>query len=687
MEDRLVEVTQRLREEQAKVLRLESRTAALEAQVSALMQAFPGLNVPDGTPAAITPTAERLSATKQQQQQQQQQQRQQQKPNTASGWPDSPELGPTGRGMGLDGSGEDDRLSLFPNEDGEDAHGRDQALLSGHTLNGAAAKSPPIHYDPRGWLGTGAEDAPSVPSRHGPDHSRGHPRDRHSRDRRDGPRANGRQDPRSRSRGRDRDRDRDRDRRDRHSQTHSHSHSHSRDPRDAGNSHTRGSSSSTRRQRGRSKSPDQLMWIDTGRGRFTGAKGRAGADGQAGWATTAENASESGGRRTGPPRASDGYNGASGWIVHDFAAGIDMPAMPTSVTQITNAAALPSCADKVMAWKQENSVDATSANAPGPPPGQPEGMPDIRPLGTAPGVDVDAPGAGLENSASEGEIGGDGDDDDDDDDDDPLSALRSREYRLEASATLTDDSGMRLTFERLGPLWGAFGWIPLDDLPRYYERVYGAQLWTAETRGRVRSLLRDMEGLSVWGTAKGPLLFRNGAHLENSRRFAQLFVDLLVPEPMLFFFVVTTVLRPLELEQSEAVVRLWESRYRRTPLGLRTVTPANHPRGEVRWIDMAGLWRAAVEWLCELGRVVMRFGCAHLRDRIAGWTYDGFGSLPAPEPAAAAAAAAEPTDPASALVFGLRREDLGVLLDASPVLLATLFSKREILRLEDELQA
>ncbi|KAJ2716735.1 hypothetical protein H4R19_000475 [Coemansia spiralis] len=268
----------------------------------------------------------------------------------------------------------------------------------------------------------------------------------------------------------------------------------------------------------------------------------------------------------------------------------------------------------------------------------------------------------------------------DDDDEDPLSALQSSEHRSEIASLLTDESGMRLTVERLGPLWGMFGWLPLDDMPKLYEKAYETQLWTGETRSRIRRDIQFIPGLTMSSASGGPFLFRNGAHLANPRRFPTLFVDRLVPEPLLFFFVVTTVLRALRRDQGDTVAMLWERQYRRSPLGLRTVTLANQ-RGEVKWTEMGLLWAAAVEWLCSLGRETVRFGRAHLRDRIGGWSYDAVvTSAPSTAPPG-------PVDPAAELVFGLRREDLNALLDVSPMLLRSLFSERELLRLEDELRA
>ncbi|KAJ1726111.1 hypothetical protein LPJ61_005414 [Coemansia biformis] len=328
-----------------------------------------------------------------------------------------------------------------------------------------------------------------------------------------------------------------------------------------------------------------------------------------------------------------------------------MPVMRRSMNHIMNKGKPPSPTAMVLAWKESSTAEG-GASAP------PE----------------ESEGRSSDTTTHMPEDG-------DDDTEDPLTALRSKEYRAEMVSQLTDESGTGLMVERIWPLWGIFGWLPLDELSRQYHKRYRTRLWTRETRSQVRPLLKDMRGLSEWGAPGEPLLFKNGAHLENPRRPGNLFVDRLVPEPLLFFFVVTTVLRAVQPGQGDAVAKLWEGRYKRAPLGLQTVTLANR-RGETKWSEMGPLWDAAVAWMCKLGREAMNNGCGYLRDRISGWSYDGVG---AGGQAGADEAPAARADPTAELVFGLRREDLGALLEASPVLLSGMFTEHELVRLEDEL--
>ncbi|KAJ2805557.1 hypothetical protein H4R21_001212 [Coemansia helicoidea] len=674
MEGRLADFAQRLRAEQGKVRRLEHRTASLEAQMrsikhtmlSVFQQAafelerlvdnepsLPDARAGDEAASRLLPTSAPPTAGRKQE------------PNGRARCPDSPELGPIGRapqaGGGSavteDGQLEDDRISLFPSEEERERPRQPRVdPVSGQTLYGdLESEGPLMHFDPKGWLvGDGAKvkqdpDAPKgADLRHTidsvrrrarsqspgqdatqgatPTHARGNgaavepsKRQRSPTRHRPQTRSPSRQRPRTGSRDRGHTGSRDRERTD------------SRDRR-------RPSSRSPNRRR--PLSPQNYQ------------KYGGGADDR---------------RETVLGTDPNGWNvdngNTTGWVVNSFAAEAEMPVMQRSITQIAEKTVEPTVTDKVMEW--DNS--GAAANGGGIPldllSGRSSGEPQVKMEDAGGGADLRA---GMSS--------------DSDDDDDPLSTLRSNEHRAGAASQLTDESGLQLTSERLGPLWGLFGWLPLDELPKHYEKAYGTQLWTPETRGRIRRDIRFVSGLSMWSAPGGPLLFRNGAHLANTRRSQVLFVCPLVPEPLLFFFVVTTVLRTLRPGQGDTVAMLWEGRFKKSPLGLCTATLSNQD-GEIKWTEMGPLWSAALDWLCNLGRVTVRYGRAYLRDKIGGWSYDSFGN------GAPSAAPSGPAEPAAELVYGLRREDLNALLDVSPMLLGAMFDERELLRLEDELQS
>ncbi|KAJ2770964.1 hypothetical protein IWQ56_001967 [Coemansia nantahalensis] len=644
MEGRLADFAQRLRAEQGKVRRLEHRTASLEAQMrsikhtmlSVFQQAafelerlvdnepsLPDARAGDEAASRLLPTSAPPTAGRKQE------------PNGRARCPDSPELGPVGRtpqaGGGSavteDGQLEDDRISLFPSEEERERPRQPRVdPVSGQTLYGdLESEGPLMHFDPKG------RQRPRTGSR-----DRGHTgsRDRERTDSRD------RRRPSSRSPNR-------------------------RRPLSPQNYQKYGGGADDRREtsdtRRRGASPPRSP-AGAERRRTSQRASRLGADP---WGGAPRESSRDRSRIIGAdPNGWNVDNGnTTGWVVNSFAAEAEMPVMQRSITQIAEKTVEPTVTDKVMEW--DNS--GAAANGGGIPldllSGRSSGEPQVKMEDAGGGADLRA---GMSS--------------DSDDDDDPLSTLRSNEHRAGAASQLTDESGLQLTSERLGPLWGLFGWLPLDELPKHYEKAYGTQLWTPETRGRIRRDIRFVSGLSMWSAPGGPLLFRNGAHLANTRRSQVLFVCPLVPEPLLFFFVVTTVLRTLRPGQGDTVAMLWEGRFKKSPLGLCTATLSNQD-GEIKWTEMGPLWSAALEWLCNLGRVTVRYGRAYLRDKIGGWSYDSFGN------GAPSAAPSGPAEPAAELVYGLRREDLNALLDVSPMLLGAMFDERELLRLEDELQS
>ncbi|KAJ2313032.1 hypothetical protein H4S01_003781 [Coemansia sp. RSA 2610] len=310
------------------------------------------------------------------------------------------------------------------------------------------------------------------------------------------------------------------------------------------------------------------------------------------------------------------------------AGGADGPVMPASVQQMHGRTGEQTTAAKVRAWQQQQ------ADAP-----EPEPAPDPAPKPV--------------DSGSES--------------DDPLSMLQSRGARLEQAARLQDAGGTALTLERLAPLWGVCGWVREADLARLYVRVYGVELWADAPTRAARTALRSLAGLDEWAQPDGELLlFRRNAHLKSARASQRLFVSDDVPAPVLFYFLATTVLRPLAPSQAAVVARLWADGFGRSPLGLRT-RAAPGQRAAQHWTAIDALWQAALDWLCAVARGTASYGRKYMADKLAGWD---------DRPAA---------DADAGLVFGLKRDELLGLLDVAPLLLQDLLPAGDLLSLQDEL--
>ncbi|KAJ2675112.1 hypothetical protein IWW42_001258 [Coemansia sp. RSA 1085] len=252
------------------------------------------------------------------------------------------------------------------------------------------------------------------------------------------------------------------------------------------------------------------------------------------------------------------------------------------------------------------------------------------------------------------------------DSDDPLSMLQSRGLRWREP--LRDASGEQLTLERLSRVWGECGWVPMDDIPQLYYKYYGVDMWPRGEARKAHSCLRDMSGLGEWQQAGGKLLlFLQGSHLKSPRHFKRLFVRPNVPQSLLFFFLVTTVLRPLELDQGPVVMKLWKDNFSRSPMQVPVAAQSDGPAGE-KWADINGMWQDAVSWLQSLARSAACYGRKYLADKVVAWGPDLL-----------------PSDADAGLVSGLSREELLGLLRIAPILLRSVMHPDDILSLEDEL--
>ncbi|KAJ2611900.1 hypothetical protein H4S08_002937 [Coemansia sp. RSA 1365] len=525
-----------------------------------------------------------------------------------------------------DGQVSEDNISLYPNEE--------KVVRAPKSSSRVRRSPPPVHYNPVGWMGDDDDQCEQLsPKRESRFRTRSSD---HTRDKSrvyDKGRSHGVERSRSRSRSRResqycredwhrRSPSRDRVRRHRSRSRSSSRHYHSRQRAFSSRPRSRSNSGSRVSKRRRSQ-----------RKAFAEAK-----------------------RDT----------SHEGWIIED-AESSHGPVMPMSVSQIIAGPSLPSSADKVLRWNNSAVVDAPIRRS-----ASPASSESIGEAGAASVVMGDA---------SDNEIGLDNSDDSDG----SMIGLGTRKQRAElAGVQLRDADDVQLTSERSAPLWGLFGWVPLEGLPARYRHVYRAELWTSTTRRQVRSLLKSAAWLEPCELGGEVLLFRKGNHLGSARRSDRLFVDRLVPEPLLFFFLVTTVLRPLDYTQGPDIQNLWSGHFERSPLHLRTIVNDNEWTGHVRWTEIGPLWKTAVDWLRHLADAVVEVGAVHVGYRIMDWSYERASRR-------AKAASAQPANPQpdsaapddlDALVFGLHRDELAALLNVTPLLLAGILSTADIDKLE-----
>ncbi|KAJ2484682.1 hypothetical protein IWW47_005648, partial [Coemansia sp. RSA 2052] len=161
-----------------------------------------------------------------------------------------------------------------------------------------------------------------------------------------------------------------------------------------------------------------------------------------------------------------------------------------------------------------------------------------------------------------------------------------------------------------------------------------------------------------------------------ARAFQRLFAFTPVFEPVLFFYLVTTVLRPLELIQAKTIARLWTEEFGR---GLTYAVTKKLDKGgnNTKWESDEAVWSAAVDWLCRLARVTVEHGLDCLTSKTTNWDNPG--------PQSRKGSQAARNDPESELVAGLRRDELTELLKAAPTLLSKIIPSNLIGLLRSEL--
>ncbi|KAJ1890821.1 hypothetical protein LPJ81_005864, partial [Coemansia sp. IMI 209127] len=282
--------------------------------------------------------------------------------------------------------------------------------------------------------------------------------------------------------------------------------------------------------------------------------------------------------------------------------------------------------------------------------------------------------------------GADDGEDDEDDDDDLFACLKSRSFQAErAMSMLVDSAGTPLTTGHLAPIWKASAWVPFDDLPMLYKRYYEKELFTPETRKKIRLHLPKLPNISERPSYNNnrecTLLFMKGSHLENPKAYRRVFVRQMIAEPALFFFLTTSVYWPLEDKQADIIFKMWEDQFRHSPVGLTTVKRSDGSE-EKKWLDMNTLWHSAINWLKELVHAVKRQGCKYLLNKLSNW--GDTENVPV-STSKHKLADTVPRDPEADLVYGLGRDELLGVLRMAPVLLKNKLPKADILSLEDEL--
>ncbi|KAJ2661054.1 hypothetical protein IWW48_002609 [Coemansia sp. RSA 1200] len=368
--------------------------------------------------------------------------------------------------------------------------------------------------------------------------------------------------------------------------------------------------------------------------------------------------------------------------------------MPRSINRIMNKKPI-SSVDKVLSWRENSSVGkpepADNAGT------QMQRLSDS----SSDGINsiIDGQGMGGRSDTSDkphprahesisfaGVANGKEDDDDDDDDDDPLVFLGSRSFQAEkAKSMLFDSAGTPLTTEHLAPLWKASAWISFENLHRLYMEHYKTELWTVETRKKIRSLLPKLPNISERHSYVDgrdyTLLFMGGNHLKNPKAYQRVFVRSQLEEPVLFFFLTASVYWPLELAQADIICRMWADEFHDSPANLKTVKRSDGSE-EKKWFEMKALWEAAIKWLKDLAQAVSTLGCKYMLNKLPNWGTAADTSMFANEYGSASYMS---RDPDADLVCGLSREELLGVIRMMPVLLQTQLSKANMLRLVDEI--
>ncbi|KAJ2815955.1 hypothetical protein FBU31_006749, partial [Coemansia sp. 'formosensis'] len=309
------------------------------------------------------------------------------------------------------------------------------------------------------------------------------------------------------------------------------------------------------------------------------------------------------------------YN--KGWDVTEPVLDETGPTMPRSINQLTSKVEPISAVEKVAAWRgadltvhasphrADDAVKAALSDC---------GSDDLGDKAHSSNLDV------TDRLFEDNIIS---DDDDDDDDDDPRMLLKSKQRRSEIIVSMLNDSGGHpLTSERMAPLWKIFAWIPLDTLPEVYQRVHGVALWTPETKRQIRASIKDLPDLSerssMDGLSRRTLIFRDKCHLKQPRAYQRLFVMSPVCEPVLFYYLVTTIMQPLDEAQAKTIACLWMDEFRKGPTQAITAMQA---RGgaTTKWESDEVVWKAAIDWLGQLAKVAMNHGKGYLTGKTTNW--------------------------------------------------------------------
>ncbi|KAJ1959716.1 hypothetical protein GGI12_004190 [Dipsacomyces acuminosporus] len=304
---------------------------------------------------------------------------------------------------------------------------------------------------------------------------------------------------------------------------------------------------------------------------------------------------------------------STGWEVVAFSDHSEDPVMPTSVNRFTSSSkGSPNALDKVLQWQHDSNLSDGEKEV--------EDVPFAAAAAAAkadPGGDSVGDNAGVSSSSDE----------DDDDDDDPMMMLRSKAYRSErAFVGLVDAKDNELSLDRVASAWGPCAWVPLEGLSEHYKLQHQCDLWTADTKKSIKKAMKNLSEISERNvlneeSVKCTLLLKANSHLKKPLEYQRVFVKSPVPEPVLFFFLVSTVLRPLDGKQGELVVRLWTDEFKKGPVGLTTVKRSDG-YGQNKWLSSEALWNAALKWLRELGTVTGKLGRSYMLNKISGWDQD-----------------------------------------------------------------
>ncbi|KAJ2779656.1 hypothetical protein GGI15_003802 [Coemansia interrupta] len=395
--------------------------------------------------------------------------------------------------------------------------------------------------------------------------------------------------------------------------------------------------------------------------------------------------SKPGNQRTGGPASRKGH--CDGWVTHnsaslDAACGMqdqsELPMMPSSCNQFMNARPLPSSSDKVNAWRDGNTES--------------RGWGDLSQnerSGHSPAVSNHSLTGHhrLEDAADEEGALCDPADDSSDDSDGGLLALRSKPAAATRSASIPqfkDVSGKSVASTNLLPLWGVCAWASLSGLEDAYRISYRTRLCTDSSRCKIKLIVKALPRVQKRKvTSNGQeltLYFKSGNHLKQTANMQRVHVWKPVPQAVLFYYLVTTVLQPLDQVQAATVCSLWRDEFKVSPLGIATVLDANG-HGWTEWADMAELWKAACDWLSMLAKDVVKHGKAYVTKPTdkTGWDSIDYNLC--------ANARKLPVDKTCSYskVFGLQNTEVIDLIKISPILLSSTWANSQIEVLIDAL--